>query len=115
MNTSAVGARRAPAQGSRAHRLQQDRQVRCNVSKQTLENGDLEERIASGKYSNPQGSNLERLSRPARKLLSKDPVGPGAILTLRVSARAGLAQPGPYLIRKHCYIETNPQPVGKKT
>lgn len=38
----------------------------------------LAERIASGQYSQ-SGSKKEKLTRPARKLLSKDRIGPGNV------------------------------------
>lgn len=40
---------------------------------------DLAERIQSGEFSD-KGSTKERLSRPMRRLLAKDPIGPGATL-----------------------------------
>eukprot|EP00892_Ulva_mutabilis_P007898 jgi/Ulvmu1/5480/UM023_0016.1 len=59
----------------------------------------LAERIASGQYSQ-SGSKKERLTRPARKLLSKDRVGPGrffakklADLGLEWSRRAAARMP----------------------
>jgi hypothetical protein len=38
--------------------------------------GDLGQRILSGEFTE-EGSTKERLSRPVRKLLAKDPIGPG--------------------------------------
>ena len=38
--------------------------------------GDLGDRILSGEFTD-EGSTKERLSRPVRKLLAKDPIGPG--------------------------------------
>jgi hypothetical protein len=46
------------------------------VADEGPESSDLDARIASGQYS-IKGSKKERLSRPARKFLSRDPVGPG--------------------------------------
>jgi beta-ring hydroxylase len=37
---------------------------------------NLEERIASGEFDD-SGSTKEKITRPVRKLLAKDPVGPG--------------------------------------
>jgi len=37
---------------------------------------DLEERIASGEFDD-SGSTKEKITRPVRKLLAKDPLGPG--------------------------------------
>lgn len=37
---------------------------------------DLDSRIASGEFSDT-GSTKERLTRPLRKALAKDPIGPG--------------------------------------
>lgn len=80
------------AHGSVVQRPRQERRVHCNVAGPRVEGGDLADRIASGKYGK-QGSKLERLTRPARKLLSKDPVGPGNVILPRRLSGAGLAQP----------------------
>ena len=43
----------------------------------------LQERINSGEYGSAQGSKKERITRPLRKALAKDPIGPGATLNTR--------------------------------
>lgn len=40
---------------------------------------DLDDRIASGEFSDV-GSTKERLTRPLRKALAADPIGPGVLL-----------------------------------
>ena len=40
--------------------------------------GDLGERILSGEFTD-EGSTKERLTRPLRKILAKDPIGPGTV------------------------------------
>lgn len=39
--------------------------------------GSLEDRIAAGEFTDA-GSTKERLTRPLRRVLAKDPIGPGA-------------------------------------
>lgn len=41
----------------------------------------LDERILSGEFTE-EGSTRERLTRPIRKLLAKDPIGPGSVCIL---------------------------------
>ena len=43
------------------------------------ENSGLENRISSGNYS-VKGSFREKLTRPVRKTLANDPIGPGALI-----------------------------------
>lgn len=45
--------------------------------------GSLEDRILSGEFSN-QGSTKEKVLRPVRQALAKDPLGPGMSLRLYV-------------------------------
>ena len=71
--TSAQGRARPAARGAAGA----SRQAAARASKGESSDSDLSSRIASGQYS-VKGSKKERIVRPARKLLSKDPVGPGA-------------------------------------
>lgn len=48
-----------------------------------LKGGSLEDRILSGEFSN-QGSTKEKVLRPVRQALAKDPLGPGMSLRLYV-------------------------------
>ena len=84
MSPSAIVVRRC-THGSLVQTPRQERRVHCNVAGPRVEGGDLADRIAAGKYGN-QGSKLERLTRPARKLLSKDRIGPGNVILPRLSA-----------------------------
>jgi hypothetical protein len=51
----------------------------------------LAARIASGQYS-VKGSKKEKLTRPARKLLSKDRVGPGTTLVVQNTGHGTVAR-----------------------
>ena len=52
--------------------------VRCSHPPPLLRRaGSLEERIAAGEFTDA-GSTKERLTRPLRRILAKDPIGPGA-------------------------------------
>ncbi|CAK0785609.1 hypothetical protein CVIRNUC_008820 [Coccomyxa viridis] len=58
-----------------------------NKSGSSVSNKSLDERILSGEFTD-QGSTKERITRPIRKALAKDPVGPGRNIALRL-AKAG--------------------------
>ena len=58
--------------------------VRCGAGDES--DSDLDSRISSGEFTDA-GSTKERLTRPIRKLLAKDPVGPGEGCNARGGAR----------------------------
>ncbi len=72
-------SRRAQA-GGRRQQLQVSAQS-SDEKKLLKKGGSLDERIASGEFTDA-GSTKERLTRPLRRALAKDPVGPGAPLGL---------------------------------
>lgn len=73
-----AASRRAQA-GGRRQQLQVSAQGK--EEKNALKKGSLDERIASGEFTDA-GSTKERLTRPIRRALAKDPVGPGAATAL---------------------------------
>lgn len=66
-------SRRAQAGGRRQQLLVS---AQGSDEKKAVKKGSLEERIASGEFTDA-GSTKERLTRPIRRALAKDPVGPG--------------------------------------
>lgn len=73
----ALGARRERSALSRPAMVVPSRRalsLTVTAGKQFGEN--LEERIANGEFDD-SGSTKEKLTRPVRKVLAKDPVGPG--------------------------------------
>lgn len=64
-------------------RLQVQAAASDNNGKDKKEFGqDLDDRILSGEFSDV-GSTKERITRPLRKVLAMDPIGPGAALGLK--------------------------------
>ena len=53
--------------------------------------GSLEDRIAAGEFTDA-GSTKERLTRPLRRILAKDPIGPGAWVVCSCMVQASVAR-----------------------
>ena len=77
-----TASRRAPAFKSQKRRkLNQIRHANNGSSPEastSYDSGDLGERILSGEFTE-EGSTREKLTRPIRKALAKDPIGPGTV------------------------------------
>ena len=65
--------------------------------------GSLEDRILSGEFSN-QGSTKEKVLRPIRQALAKDPLGPGRF------KHPGFAHCTTYIVVLHCNALTKGSP-----
>ena len=80
------GPRLQPLQARRAASLRRPRGlVVVAADKRPRFGQDLDDRIASGEFTDA-GSTKEKLTRPIRKLLAQDPVGPGAAPAVRAPA-----------------------------